>query len=139
MENFNYNTLIDYVIDCNHKECKYASTCNLYNKEAKEDLYGKMFCPHFTTVFDKLMSFEKEDWIEWLAENFYSENAPWEKWVNKEYCSKCDTVIIEFPNSSWGPQKAAPCEVGPCPRGDVDKWNDKDVIRHWLDSVEENM
>ena len=85
-----------------------------------------------------------EDFAEWLYENVMVDNTPWMNWFDKNYCSKCESIIVKaedaevvlglkpFYNEEY---ECTYCEVyedcckffpNGCP-------SNKDIIKMWLE------
>lgn len=87
-------------------------------------------------VFDKFKSKNIDELAEWLDKYSNFEYAPWMKWLEDTYCSKCPTEIGRFVDSDrdvnfcW-------CELHNKCRffSDMDSIPDsKQVIKMWLES-----
>ena len=48
------------------------------------------------TNLQKIKDMSLDELVEWLDENVYVEDAPWMKWWNERYCSKCESVERHF-------------------------------------------
>lgn len=48
------------------------------------------------TQWDKLKNIELKELIDWFDENFESDENPWDKWFNDNYCMTCPSVEHEF-------------------------------------------
>lgn len=83
------------------------------------------------TVFDNIKNKNIDDLVDWLDENFTCDNAPWWKWWDENYCSKCIAEIDNHEN------KCGYCELnGKCKYFQhlEDIPDSKQTIKMWLES-----
>lgn len=45
--------------------------------------------------FEKIKSMSLEDFADWLYEHGMVDNTPWMNWFNKNYCDKCESIIVK--------------------------------------------
>ena len=88
------------------------------------------------TVFDSIKNKNIDELAEWLDEHCIIDNAPWDKWYNKNYCNKCAPEIghvIELDRDC----EFAWCEIHKKCKYFQDKddiLDDKQIIKMWLES-----
>lgn len=49
--------------------------------------------------FEKIKQMPLEEFAEWLDEHGMFDNTPWINWFNKNYCNKCDSIIVKAENA----------------------------------------
>lgn len=86
-----------------------------------------------------LKNFSEKDFVRWLASLELVENAPWLKWLDDNYCKKCDPIHGHIEGSYYDHQ-FSPCEFGAdeCPFGVADLTDEK-LIEMWLDAKREEI
>ena len=48
------------------------------------------------TNLQKIKDMSLDELADWLDDNVYVEDAPWMKWWDEQYCSKCESVECHF-------------------------------------------
>lgn len=88
------------------------------------------------TVLEKFKSKTIDEIIDWFDE-FASDNAPWWKWYDENYCNKCEPIKSERSNCLDYVPEFAYCELnGNCrffKETDAIP-NNKQIIMMWLES-----
>lgn len=87
-------------------------------------------------VFDKFVSKNIDELADWLDKYSDLDIAPWNRWWDKNYCRKCEAVIVNEPQKLWN-QEYAWCELnGKCKYFQYmkDIPSHKQVIKMWLES-----
>lgn len=49
-----------------------------------------------TTNYEKLQTLSIDELAEWLNEHGMYDETPWSQWWDKNYCSKCESVICQY-------------------------------------------
>ena len=88
------------------------------------------------TVFEMIKSHNIEELVEWLDGYEVSDNTPWIKWWDENYCKKCEAEV------DYVPALDAECECAWCELNgkckffkDMDDIPDnKTMIKMWLES-----
>ena len=94
------------------------------------------------TVFESIHSKSINELVEWLDKNGAYNDAPWERWWNKNYCKKCSVVtansVTDYYGDYWeGSHEFSWCELyGNCSYfKDMKKVpNRRNRIKMWLES-----
>lgn len=94
------------------------------------------------TVFESFKTKNVDEIAEWLDKNGIYDGSPWMHWWDKNYCSKCETVIDYVPDDegeeTWHiGMECAWCELHDKCRffQDMDDMPDnKQIIKLWLES-----
>ena len=87
------------------------------------------------TIFEKIKSKDIDEFVDWIDEYFNFDSAPYWKWWDGNYCSKCKAVIQT--NDEGRESEYAYCEVhGNCQffKDACDIPNNKQTIKMWLES-----
>ena len=88
------------------------------------------------TVFENLSNKTIDELVEWFDKHIEFDNAPWVKWWDKNYCSKCISEIsFEFGhehNCAWC-ESHDTCKFFPEMKTIPDS---KQTIKLWLESEE---
>lgn len=88
------------------------------------------------TIFENIKSKNIDELVEWLDKNGAYDYTPWERWFDKNYCRKCETVCGYLPELN-GEHECAWCELHHKCRyfEDMDRIpGRKQTIRLWLES-----
>lgn len=99
------------------------------------------------TNFEEINSKNIDEFAEWLDKHGIYDGSDWDKWFNKNYCQKCEAIIMPREEYArivgWsysgyrGNIECAYCEVnGKCRYfQDMDKIpNNIEVIKMWLET-----
>ena len=92
------------------------------------------------TVFENINSKNIDELVEWLDKNGASDNTPWIRWYDKNYCKRCKPVVACMPSvlPDWeGEHEFAWCELNSNCRYFQDIKNvpnRKETIKLWLES-----
>lgn len=92
-------------------------------------------------VFEKIQSMNIDEFAKWLDEHGEFDGSPWMKWWDKNYCNKCELVVVDpqddklnyyFSNEySWCELNDDKCKFFM----DMDKMPTCDqVVKLWLES-----
>lgn len=84
------------------------------------------------TIFENFINRDIDELVDYLDEHFAFDAAPWWKWWDENYCSKCEAVI-DFNDQG----ECGYCEVyGNCRffKDMKEIPNDKQIIKMWLES-----
>lgn len=84
---------------CPHaNECIFAAEKN----GIEQDLKGTVWCAHFTTRYNKIVDMRAEELAQFLDalfegrfHNTDSAGAPWDTWVEENFCKNCKHVIVK--------------------------------------------
>lgn len=90
-------------------------------------------------VFDEIVSKNIDELAEWLDKYGYFDGSPWTEWFDKNYCSKCESVITGEQDEYWS-NEFYWCELNGKCRFFVEMDNipdNKFVIKLWLGSDDE--
>lgn len=88
-------------------------------------------------VFDSIKNKNIDELAEWFDEYYDFDSAPWWKWWDENYCSKCEPIETEYPNAFGYEIECAYCELnGNCQFfKEADNIPDsKQIIKMWLES-----
>lgn len=88
------------------------------------------------TIFENIKSKNIDELVEWLDKNGAYDYSPWEKWFDKKYCRKCETVRGYLPELN-GERECAWCELhNKCKYFEdmIRVPGRKQIIRLWLES-----
>lgn len=86
-------------------------------------------------VFDSIKNKNIDEFVEWLCEHCNFDYAPWWKWWDENYCSKCEPVV--FSDDEGDEKEFAHCEhYGNCRFFEEMKEvpDHKQIIKMWLES-----
>lgn len=93
------------------------------------------------TIFEEIKSKNIDKMTDWIDEHFDFDNAPYWRFWDENYCSKCKPINIEITNYfGYEIGEYAYCEVnGNCKFfKDMEKIpNSKQIIKMWLESESE--
>lgn len=87
------------------------------------------------TVFEKIKSKNIDELVDWIDEHFHFDSAPYWKWWDENYCSKCKAIVQT--DDEGHETKFAYCEVHDNCKffKDMDNIPDvKQTIKMWLES-----
>ena len=51
------------------------------------------------TNFEKLISMSLDDFAKFIDDNGMYDDTPWMNWWDNNYCSKCESVLLNFEDS----------------------------------------
>ena len=79
------------------------------------------------TNYESIPYNDKDKFAEWLSKLDCVENMPWIRWVDDNYCKKCEPIY------TLGHQ-FSPCELNGCPYGvEINEIDDVGLIKLWFD------
>ena len=88
-------------------------------------------------VFEDIVTRNIDELAEWFDEHWVTDNAPWDKWFDDNYCKKCESVTQFVPEWGFGEYEFGWCELNKKCKF-FQEMNEtpshKEVIKMWLES-----
>lgn len=86
------------------------------------------------TNYESIPYNDKGKFAEWLSKLDCVENMPWIRWVDDNYCKRCEPITDCYPGDTFEHQ-FSPCELGGCPYGvAVNEIDDIGLIKLWFEA-----
>lgn len=106
-----------------------------YNKYGR--IKQQCTCEEPITNYEKIMSMDIDELVEWLYSFDSGDESPWFEWWNKKYCNTCENIIVHDEylerniERSWCELNGGRCKFFP----ELKKIpNIKQMLRLWLES-----
>lgn len=86
------------------------------------------------TNYENIPYNDKDKFAEWLSKLDCIENMPWIRWVDNNYCKKCEPIMCCYPDGTLE-FPCSPCELGECPYGvGVNEIDNTGLIKLWFEA-----
>lgn len=53
------------------------------------------------TIFENIKLKNIDELAQWISEYAVTGGCPWDNWFDKNYCNKCETVIVDGSEYAW--------------------------------------
>lgn len=86
------------------------------------------------TNYENIPYNDKDKFAEWLSKLDCVENMPWIRWVDENYCKKCEPIKCSYEDGK-AEVLVAPCEIRQCPYGvGITELSDVGLIKLWFEA-----